>query len=1733
MKKILLLITSFLFAFSIEVYAQHPTNLQSSNISSNSVDLSWDQSPCSGNVYYRYRIVGNGWTTVGAPGVSAPPITLTGLTPSTDYEWAVKCVGVSGWSGTENFTTVSSVSISNVTLDTIQCHGGLATITVDLNNTNSLTVLDTVQALLCFELFNGFWTKSQSIPLSSSTTQAVFTGVDPFHGGIAAGEYKVRLVDSIPYYNANNLGSGFSSNGIIAEYPLVIDVDEPDELLASTNSISGILCYNDCNAEEDLVITGGTSPYSFDMGGSTVNISGSTHSFVALCGDSTYSLTVSDDNGCLANGGSVINFTIAEPEDLIGGGVPSSNYNGFDVKCNGSLTGEITASALAGASGTGLLEFSIDGNPFTNSSLFTGLSAGNHTIIYKDANLCTDTQTINLSEPPLLSGVPSVTEHVTCFGFAEGDIDFSVSATEIGAGGPYTYSIDGNNFQNSSVFENNFAGLYNITVEDINDCQYTDTITIIQPEEIVFSISVSDYNGYEISCLGQNDGQINFTPATGGLGPISYSIDANNFAQTLSYNNLSAGNYNIVVVDSVGCQQDTLIPLSDPGQFDISYVVSSPISCPTYCNGEVQINPINGAGQILYNINGGVQQTSPTFTSLCDNSVAPDTIVATDANGCSDTLEIIVSAPPAFVFNTSSILEYCSQNNGQASINVTSGGTGLGTYNFSWNTIPTQSTNNATNLESGIYNVTVSDANNCSFTESVTVGEDLGFQITFTTVSPCLGDSSGSAIAAPAGGTPTYSYQWSDINGVLAGETSATLDNMPIGSYTVSVTDNGVPACTVVESVDILPPSNLISVDTIIITPNSCFGINDAQIEVVAVGGLAPYNYNIEYGGSNIQIEPSGLFTSLTPETYVIKAFDANGCFDDTTIIISYPQLLEIDSTIFTDISCHGANDGSIQAIQYLGGTAPYQFSVDGGPLQGFMSFSGLGPNQHTVEILDANNCGAQDIIFIDEPTELHVEMHVSNWNNYQIQCHNDTSGYVDINASGATAPYFINTSSFNDSITVGHFSEGVYTFLVYDSNGCEYEETITFNEPSPIMHNFVENHILCSEDGSVTDSVYGGVGSATTYTYLWNTGETTYSLDSLSPGWYTITVTDLNGCHSTDSVKINDNGAFQAVALGQKNLNCFTIDNPDGMLSVLASGGEMPYTYLWNDSQAQTNDTAVHLGVDPNTLTSDYQCIIEDDNGCILTVDFILTMPKKFDVEILIDDLISCNGLEDGKLTADTVNGSGGGTFLWNNNDNTETISNLSAGFYSVIAEDVNGCIATDSINLTEPDSIEVFIEENDIDCFGEDGFLKTVAIGGTSFEFTYDYELYAEDGNVLLDSFIDFESGGIDIDPTPNQNFVPEDTLLIEDLGANTYYIIAIDRNGCQGISEIISITEPAELTLNIEVTDETCDDQGIIFVYPEGGTGTWDYFIDGNNEANSPQGAYEQFFLEPGEHDIEVIDESGCSVSTTAFIKAYDLIFLPNYIGSIDTTVCLGKSIEISIDERPGLVYTWNDGLVQGSRTINLDGVFDYGEEYSITYVVTVTDENDCEIENTVTVNFEAIDPMIESDPEVEYGDYPVILAGDNINLSSANNNGEEYTWSWSNDTIINADGEIVVQGLLSSDWFHLFVEDEQGCIGYDSIYVVVGVKTYEYITPNNDGYNDEWLPVDIQSYPDALLRVFNRWGGLVWEANGGESLSEGQGWDGTQEGKELPVGTYYYIIDLNTGDEPQTGPITIIR
>ena len=290
-------------------------------------------------------------------------------------------------------------------------------------------------------------------------------------------------------------------------------------------------------------------------------------------------------------------------------------------------------------------------------------------------------------------------------------------------------------------------------------------------------------------------------------------------------------------------------------------------------------------------------------------------------------------------------------------------------------------------------------------------------------------------------------------------------------------------------------------------------------------------------------------------------------------------------------------------------------------------------------------------------------------------------------------------------------------------------------------------------------------------------------------------------------------------------------------------------------------------------------------------------------------------------------------------------------------------------------------------------------------------------------------------------------------------------------------------------------------------------WDNNIAAVNNTN----------LETGYYPVTVTDSRGCEIRDSAFVKGTHNVFADS-LSEITFNICLGDSVFIEINETSFNSYIWESGSVITDRWV-------YPNEYVNIYTLTITDPtcpDSYEVKATVNVDF--IDPMPYSNPEIEYGDFPVVLSGDDLELYSENNTCIEYTWTWNNGTVSNNNGSITVLDLKETDWYYLYVKDSDGCLGYDSIYVVVGVIPYEAITPNNDGFNDVWTPLDIESYENALVQIFNRWGGLMFESNGGENY---QPWDGTNNGEELPVGTYYYIIDLNTGDEPQTGPITIIR
>jgi len=1711
MRKILLFTSILFLTITTSLFAQHPTALVASNITLTSVDLDWDASACGTSVNLRYREVGGSWNP-NINGVTSPHL-LAGLLANTDYEWTVKCSGTSGWQTNESFTTLVGPTISSAFISLpILCYGGFPTdgMQIVINQTTPPTVYS---CIIGYYPFPGSPYFSSYLATNQTTTGVLnLTGFNPNV------DYCIRLVDSTAYYNANPFGSGTSTIGIYDEF-CSLNFSEPAQLVASTSVVASNLCEGDCIAAEDLLISGGTGPYSFTVnGGASQNLASgdSTYSFVALCANN-YDVIVTDTNGC-STLQSITNFIIAPIPLIVPAGTMSLfNLNGYHVSCNGASDGIITAAATGG---TGAFTYAIDGTNFQSSAIFSGLSAGTETITYKDSNDCIATENFTLNEPPVLSGTAIVSDSVDCFGINTGEIIFQIDPINPGVKGTgYVYSID--NFINNQI-DSTFINLsgdstYTVRIMDSNGCMDTSTVYLAEPAQIIYSTILSDYNGYEVSCNDSSDGSIEFTSTIGGVGSYEYSIGTG-FNPAILYSNLLSGIYNIKVKDANGCIDSSVVTLNDPGLFSVPYVVSNTIDCFDNCNGAISINPSNGVGQVLYNLDTDPQQTTPYFSGLCgDISHGSYILNAIDDNGCIADTTISIAEPTDFVYTTDSILEYCAQSNGQASITITSGGTGGLSYIWNNDTLLNSSVIN--NLVAGIYTVEVTDGNTCQFTESVTVLADIGFTVSFATVSPCLGDSSGAATVT-ATGTPPFLYQWSDINGVITGETSATISSMPLGTYSVLVTDS--TSCVIAGSVDIIPAVDPIVIDSLVVTNSSCFGINDAQIEIFASGGQLSYSYSNTNG---LNTQPNPVFGMLGPNTYCIQAIDANGCFDDTCITLSYPGLLAIDSTVFTHISCFGLDDGAVQNIQFVGGTGPFEFSIDGNPTQSYMLFSGLEPGQHTVEVFDVNNCASSDYITIVEPTLFEVETTVSNWNNYQIMCNEDSSGYVDIISSGGTAPYLTDSITFWNSITVDSLWAGNHTFVVQDANGCTYQETILFHEPSPIQHNFITTHINCAawNNGSIIDSVYGGVGSATTYSYLWDSGETTYSLANLSTGTYTITVTDENGCEDTGSVIINDNNVFETNQGAIENVGCF--DDCDGELNVTALGGvpftgSTSYTYLWNDYLGQSTAFAVGLCVDSIALSTDYYCVVSDAVGCSDTVHFTLTQPEELKVDVLITSPISCNGLSDGKLKANITGGTPGYTYSWSNNGTLNNPINpgLSAGIYKVTIEDANTCRDTFEMYLYEPTPLEIdTILEFDISCFADDdGSIEVLGTGGTSFELTYSYTLYLN--GIQNTNVVDYEAGSIDSIPYTFSNLVP-----------GNYYIIAEDRNGCEVTSLSVEITEPFEpLTILVDTVDETClYNDGIIRMFPEGGSQSFNYFINGTptlNNSNIIGGNA------PGWYVITVIDTRGCEINDTTFIKDYRKIFLPDTLSNIDTTICLGQSITIDVDESSELIYTWNDGVETGDRIIMPEVILAQGENATVYYTLTITDANNCEQENIVAVHFNSIDPMLESDPSVEYGVYPIVLAGDNINLFSENNNCIEYTWQWSNDTITNANGSITIQEISETDWYYLKVKDADGCLGYDSIYVVVGVKPYEAITPNNDGFNDTWTPLDIESYDQALVQVFNRWGGLVFESKGGEEF---RAWDATNDGEELSVGTYYYIIDLNTGDAAQTGPITIIR
>ena len=909
-------------------------------------------------------------------------------------------------------------------------------------------------------------------------------------------------------------------------------------------------------------------------------------------------------------------------------------------------------------------------NGETNASAFS-LNVGIHNVIITDANGCTTTSDINITEPIILTSSITSINDVSCNGGSDGTVMANVS----GGTAPYTYSWD--NGQTTDSVYNLSAGDYNVTITDYNGCSSTITATIYEPVTLNSSITGSN----NVSCNGGSNGSA-VVSASGGTAPYSYLWDN---GQSNSYiSSLSAGDYNVTVTDVNGCNTNSIITILEPVVLSSSVISLSDVSCNGGSNGSAVISANGGIIPYTYQWDNG--QVGDSLSNL---SAGNYNVVITDSNGCISANTITVSEPSLLVSSVSNISNVSCNgfSDGFATVSV-SGGTAP--YSYSWDN--GQTSNTAIGLMAGNYNISITDLNGCSSTSTATITEPiiLTSSITSTNDVSCNGGSDGSAVVSASGGTAPYTYLWTN------GDTNETSIGLSIGTQNVIITD--INGCSSISSAIINEPVPLLSS---IIDSNdvSCNGGSDGSAIVSASGGTAPYTYlwsNGQTGDST---------TGLGSGTYSVTVTDLNGCSSTISTNITEPAALVSSITDSNDVSCNGGSDG-FASVSVSGGIAPYTYLWDNGETNA-SAFS-LNVGIHNVIITDANGCTTTSDVNITEPIILTSSITSIN----DVSCNGGSDGTVMANVSGGTAPYTYLWDNGQTTDSVYNLSAGDYNVTITDYNGCSSTITATINEPVTLNSSITGSNNVSCNGGSNGSAVVSASGGTAPYSYLWDNGQSNSYISSLSAGDYNVTVTDVNGCNTNSIVTILEPVLLSSSVISLSDVSCNGGSNGSAVIS--ANGGITPYTYQWNNGQVGDSLSNLSAG--------NYNVVITDSNGCISANTITVSEPSLLVSSVSNISNVSCNGFSDGFATVSVSGGTAPYSYSWDNGQTSNTAIGLMAGNYNISITDLNGCSSTSTATIAEPIMLTSSITStNDVSCNGgSDGSAVVSASGGTA-PYTY----------------------------------------------------------------------------------------------------------------------------------------------------------------------------------------------------------------------------------------------------------------------------------------------------------------------------------------------------------------------------------------------------------------------------
>ena len=491
--------------------------------------------------------------------------------------------------------------------------------------------------------------------------------------------------------------------------------------------------------------------------------------------------------------------------------------------------------------------------------------------------------------------------HVKCNGGFTGSVkvnqvdgigNYKYLIQKIGGGGAF---YNGNSTDTYPTFSNMPMGLYRLVVENnngapVNCYDYIDFWINEPPRLTIASLTSLQFNGYNVSCKGGNNGSINIAP-NGGVPPYDYTISKGAFLDnntTGSFVNLNAGTYSVSLQDANSCSVLSSIIITEPST-NVSYsLVATNVKCNGNNDGIINFNAYGGIGSYSYSINnGGSYSPSATF-----NNLSPGTYIcsAKDANGClyRDTT-VTITQPTKLLLSTGSTQDVTCYGGNDGALSV-SGTGGLGVYKYSLNNGLYLNTPKFSSISAGNHKVKIKDGNNCIDSVNVLVNQPDELNIDFTIEQvQCTGFDNGKVKAYVTGGTKPYQYTWTGFS-----DTDSTIENLSPGNYFLSVKDDH--NCPVSKTANVTEPSNELTAFISKSIDAKCNIVCNGEAEVTVTGGTPPYSY--KWNNSSLT---TALISNLCKGDYEVKILDGRNCAAsiETTISDSVQFNINIaDSTI-------------------------------------------------------------------------------------------------------------------------------------------------------------------------------------------------------------------------------------------------------------------------------------------------------------------------------------------------------------------------------------------------------------------------------------------------------------------------------------------------------------------------------------------------------------------------------------------------------------------------------------------------------------------------------------------------------------------------------------------------------------------------------------------------------------------------------------------------------------------